>query len=159
MTSRFPDQLHVEYDLGRPLTDVELQEVSSLEQLSDDQIAVIATIRRRNGITPMLYVRAIVPTADYPTVRKLVHDDLDEIIRDRQPLPNLELFERFAGRPLLPAECVRVQSFEKLSREQTELARTLLRAERIVGDIYLSRIVPNELAERRHEFAKHLAES
>jgi len=45
------------------------------------------------------------------------------------------------------------------STEQIELARTLARANLAAGILYLSRMVPTESTERRHELAKHLAES
>lgn len=162
MTVRFEFQAQVEYDLGRPLTDAELQEVPSLEQLSDDQIAVAAEIRRDHYITPMVYVRAVVPTASYSDVRRFLDEDIERIAIERRPpeeLPNQAWFEHYAGRPLLPIERVRVESFEKMSSEQIELARTICRADPTTGFLYLTRIVPGESTERRHELAKHLAES
>ncbi|HWU87118.1 MAG TPA: hypothetical protein VN253_07585 [Kofleriaceae bacterium] len=55
-------------------------------------------------------------------------------------------------------ERVRVESFEKMSNDQIELARTLSRADPTTGFLYLSRIVPGESTKHRHELAKHLAE-
>ena len=160
MTFRFRGQ--VEAELERPLTDAELQEVASIDELSDAQIAVIATIRRRNLMAPMLYVKAIVPTADHRDVMKLIDEDIERIAIERRPpeeLPNQHVFEHYAGRPLRPGERARVESFEKMSSEQIELARTLARADLATGFLYLSRVVPGESTERRHELAKHLAES
>lgn len=162
MTSRFEFQAQVEYDLGRPLTDAELQEVASLDQLSDEQIAVVAAIRPHSSISPLVYVRAIVPTANYADVKKLIDEDIERIAIERRPpeeLPNQHMFEHHAGRPLRPMERVRVESFEKMSHEQIELARTLSRADPTTCFLYLSRIAPGESIERRHELAKHLAES
>jgi len=162
MTSRFEFQAQVENDLGRSLTDAELQEVASLDQLSDEQIAVVAAIRPHSCISPLVYVRAIVPTADYYDVTKLIDEDIERIAVERRPpeeLPNQHMFEHYAGRPLRPMERVRVESFEKMSHEQIELARTLARADPTTGFLYLTRIVPGESTERRHELAKHLAET
>ena len=162
MTSRFEFQAQVENDLGRSLTDAELQEVASLDQLSDEQIAVVAAIRPHSCISPLVYVRAIVPTADYYDVKKLIDEDIERIAVERRPpeeLPNQHMFEHYAGRPLRPMERVRVESFEKMSHEQIELARTLARADPTTGFLYLTRIVPGESTERRHELAKHLAET
>lgn len=159
MTFRFRDQ--VEMCLGRSLTDAELQEVPSLDQLTDDQIAVVAAIRPRNRIAPTVYVKAVVPTAEHADVMKFIDEDIERIAIERRPpeeLPNQQLFEHYAGRPLKPIERVRVESFEKMSSEQIELARTLSRADPTTGFLYLSRIVPGESTERRHELAKHLAE-
>ena len=113
MTVRFRHQLQVENDLGRPLTEAELQEVTSLDQLSDEQIAVIAAIRPRSCISPLIYVRAIVPEADYDDVKKLIDEDIERIAVERRPpeeLPNQHMFEHYAGRPLRPMERVRVES-------------------------------------------------
>jgi hypothetical protein len=151
----------VEQHLGRELTDAELQEVGSIDELTDDQIAVLAEIRPRNRIAPMIYVKAIVPTAEHDAVMKLIDEDLERIVNERRPpeeLPNENMFEHHAGRPLRAPERVRVESFEKMSPQQIELARTLARADLATGFLYLSRIVPGESTERRHELAKHLAE-
>ena len=158
----FRDRGMVEMFLERPLTDAELQEVPSIDKLTDEQIAVLAAIRPRNRIAPTVYVRAIVPTADYREVMKLIDEDIERIAIERRPpeeLPNQHMFEQCAGRPLRPMERVRVESFEKMSSDQIELARTLARANLATGFLYLSRIVPGESTERRHELAKHLAEA
>ena len=162
MTFRFRHQQQVEDDLGRPLTDAELQEVASLDQLTDDQIAAIAVIRSSSNISPMVYVKAIVPTANHADVRKFLDEDIQRIAIERRPpeeLPNQKWFEHYAGRPLRPMERVRVESFEKMSSEQIELARVLTRADPTTGFLYLTRIVPGESIERIHELAKHLAEN
>jgi len=162
MTVKFQFQAQVEYDLGRPLTDTELQEVPSLDALTDEQIAVAAAIRAHHYITPMVYVKAIVPTAEHSAVRKFLDEDIERIAIERRPpeeLPNQNWFEHYAGRPLRPMERVRVESFEKMSSEQIELARVLARADPTTGFLYLTRIVPGESIERIHELAKHLAEN
>ena len=162
MAFRFRHQQQVEADLGRPLTDAELQEVPSLDQLTDDQIAALAVIRSISNISPMLYVMAIVPTVGHSEVRKFLDRDLERIAIERRPpddLPNQNWFEHHAGRPLRPMERVRVESFEKMSHDQIQLARTLAHANLATGFLYLTRIVPGESTERRHELAKHLAES
>lgn len=160
MTFRHRDQ--VEMFLGRPLTDAELQQVASLDELTDDQIAVVAAIRPRNRIAPTVYIKAVVPTAEHADVMKFIDDDIERIAIERRPpeeLPNQHMFEHYAGRPLRPMERVRVESFEKMSSEQIELARMLARADPTTGFLYLTRIVPGESTERRHELAKHLAKS
>jgi len=102
-----------------------------------------------------------VPTAEHAEVMKLLDEDIERIATERRPpeeLPNQHMFEHCAGRPLRPMERVRVESFEKMSSEQIELARMLSRANLATGFLYLTRIVPGESTERRHELAKHLAE-
>jgi len=160
MTFRYRGQ--VEGELGRPLTDTELQEVASIDELTDDQIAVVAAIRRHNRIAPMLYVKQLVPTAEHADVMKFIDEDIERIAVERRPpeeLPNQNWFEHYAGRPLRPMERVRVESFEKMSSEQIELARTLARVNPTTCFLYLTRIVPGESIERIHELAKHLEES
>ena len=162
MTLRFQFQDQVEYDLGRPLTEAELQESPSLDQLTDEQIAVAAAIRSRHYITPMVYIKAIVPTADHAVVRRFLDEDIERIAIERRPpeeLPNQNLFEADAGRPLHPMERVRVESFEKMSSEQIALARVLARVNPTTCFLYLTRIVPGESIERTHELTKHLEES
>jgi len=159
MTFRFRGQ--VEAELERSLTDAELQEVASIDDLTDDQIAVVAAIRRHNRIAPMLYVKAVVPTARHADVMKFIDEQIERIAIERRPpeeLPNQNWFEHYAGRPLRPMERVRVESFEKMSHDQIQLARTLARADPTTCFLYLTRIVPGETTERRHELAKHLAE-
>jgi len=160
MTFRFRDQ--VEAELERRLTEAELREVASIEELTDDQIAVIAAVRRHNRIAPMLYVKAVVPTAIHADVMKFIDEEISRIAIERRPpeeLPNQHWFEHYAGRPLRPAERVRVESFEQMSSEQIELARTLARADPTTCFLYLKRIVPGESIERVHELAKHLTEN
>jgi hypothetical protein len=160
MTFRYRGQ--VEAELERPLTDAELREVASIDELTDDQIAVVAAIRRHNRIAPMLYVKAVVPTADHADVMKFIDEDIERIAIERRPpeeLPNQHWFEHYAGRPLRPTERVRVESFEEMSSEQIELARVLARADPTTGFLYLTRIVPRESIERIHELAKHLVAS
>jgi hypothetical protein len=162
MTFRFEFQAQVEADLGRPFTEAELEEVPSLDQLNDDQIAAVDVLRRRNYITPMLYVRAIVPAAKHAEVRRFIDVDVERIAIERRPpedLPNQNWFEHYAGRPLRPMERVRVESFEKMSSEQIALARTLARVNPTTCFLYLTRIVPGESIERIHELTEHLEES
>src|SRR5690348_6198158 len=115
MTSRHRGS--IEMFLERPLTEAELQEVPSIEQLTDEQIAVLAANRPRNRIAPTVYIKAVVPTADYREVMKLIDEDIERIAIERRPpeeLPNQHMFEHYAGRPLRPMERVRVESFEKM---------------------------------------------
>lgn len=151
----------VEMFLDRPLTEDELQEVPSIDDLTDDQIAVIAAIRPRNRNAPLVFVKAVVPTAGHREVLKLIDEDIERIAAERRPpeeLPNESWFEHHAGRPLSPMERVRVESFEQLSPEHIELARTLARADPTTCFLYLKRVALGESTERCHELAKHLAE-
>jgi hypothetical protein len=161
MTLRFQYQSQVENDLMRPLTDAELQEVSSLDQLSDDQIAVVAAIRPRSYISPMIYVKAVVPTADHHDVRNFI-EDIERIAFGRRPPEELSeqiFYELWVGRSLRPVECVGVRLFEEMSSEQIDLARTLARANLDMAFRYLAHIARKESIARCQMLARHLAES
>src|ERR1041384_2353814 len=104
MTAIEPNHRHqIEAWLGRPLTDSELRTVESLRELTDEQLAVVAAIRPRNLIAPLLFLQAVVPNATTPEIREVL-DDVEAFIAARHPRPaelaNLPLFERYAGRPL-----------------------------------------------------------
>jgi hypothetical protein len=150
---------HIENILGRPLTDDELQAADSLDALTNDQIAIIAELRPKNTIAPRLYVNAVVPTAKHADVSEFV-ESIDEVYVTRFPppeLPNEPIFEQYAGRPLMPAERVRVENVYELSSSQIELAKLLAHKDVSIAFLYLSRVAPNESTEQRHYVAKHLA--
>lgn len=54
--------------LERPLTNAELQEVASLDVLTDAQIVVVAAIRPYNRIAPLVYAKAVIPAAEHADV-------------------------------------------------------------------------------------------
>jgi hypothetical protein len=72
-------------------------------------------------------------------------------------LPNRELFEAYAGRPLEPAEQVRVAAVYDMSPAHIALTELLGKKEVTIAFLYLSAIAPNETIEQRHYVAKHLA--
>lgn len=130
--------------LGRQLTNDELRPVESLDALSDDQLAVVAVIRPRNLIAPLLYLRFVVPSA---LTRELINliDNIAGVVASRRPpldLPNLPLFERYLGRSLEPVERMQVAALEDLSPAHIAAATALFNAEPMVGFLYLQRIAP-----------------
>lgn len=148
----------IEAWLGRPLTDSELRTVDSLEALTDEQLAVVAAIRPRNLIAPLLFLQAVVPTATTPEIREVL-DDVDALIAARHPreLANLPLFERYAGRPLSADEKTTVATLENLSSAHRAIATTLAQQEHTVAFLYLHRIVPSATAEACNALVLHLA--
>jgi hypothetical protein len=150
----------IESWLERPLTDDELRPASSLAALTDDQVAIVAAIRPHNRIAPMLFLKAVVPTATHQDVLDFM-DTIEEVVVVRRPpseLPDQRIFEHFAGRPLEPGERVRVGTVYKMTPAQIDLAKTLAQKDRAVAFLYLSRIAPDDAIEQRNDFAKHLAD-
>jgi hypothetical protein len=149
----------VEMWLKRPLTDDELQTVSSFDALTDEQVAIVAAIRPRNLIAPLLFLKAVVPTATHREVVDFM-DTIEGVAIVRRPppeLPDQRIFEHFAGRPLEPADRARVGTIYKMNPAQIELVETLARKDRAVAFLYLSRVAPDDSIEVRNELAKHLA--
>lgn len=149
----------VEAWLHRPLTDEELQPVSSFDMLSDDQVTVVASIQPRNRIAPLLFLQAVVPTADHQDLIDYI-DNIQDVYVVRCPpleLPDQRIFEHYAGRPLEPAERVRAGTVYKMTSAQVELAKVLALKDLTVAFLYLSRVAPDETIEQRHYVAKHLA--
>jgi len=149
----------VEMWLHRPLTDEELQTVSSFDALTNEQVAIVAAIHPRNVIAPLLFLKAVVPTATHRDVVDFM-ENIEAVAVVRMPppeLPDQRIFEHFAGRPLAPAERARVGTVYKMNPSQIELAELLARKDRAVGFLYLSRIAPDDDIEVRNELAKHLA--
>jgi hypothetical protein len=153
------DRSRIEDWLHRPLTDEELRPASSLEMLSDDQVAIVAKIRPHNLIAPMLFLRAVVPTAERQDVFDYI-DSIEDVYVVRFPppaLPDQRIFEHYAGRPLEPAERVRAGTVYKMRSAQVELARALALKDITVAFLYLSRVAADDSIEQRHYVAKHLA--
>lgn len=145
--------------LDRPLTDKELEPVSSFDTLSDDQVAVVAAIQPRNRIAPMLFLQAVVPTAKFQDILDYIDNIQDVYVVRRPPpeLPDQRIFEYYAGRPLEPAERVRAGTVYKMTSAQVELAKMLALKDLAVAFLYLSRVAPDETIAQRHHVAKHLA--
>lgn len=156
------DQKHrgqIEAWLHRPLTDEELRPASSLDTLSDDQVAVVASIQPRNRIAPLLFLEALVPTAKHQDVIDYI-DSVQDVYIVRFPAPELpdqRIFEHYAGRPLEPAERVRAGTVYKMTSAQVELAKMLALKDLTVAFLYLSRVASEETIEQRQYVAKHLA--
>jgi len=145
--------------LDRPLTDEELRPVTSLEELSNDQVAIVASVQPRNRIAPMLFLQAVVPSGEFREILDYI-DSIQDVYVARFPppeLPDQRIFEHYAGRPLEPAERVRAGTVYKMTSAQVELAKMLALKDLTVAFLYLSRVAAEETIEQRHYVAKHLA--
>jgi hypothetical protein len=153
------DQGRIETWLHRPLTEDELRPVTTLDALSDEQVAVIASIQPRNRIAPLLYLQAVVPTAKRLDAVDYIENIQDVyVVRFPPPeLPDQRIFEHYAGRPLEPAERVLAGTVYKMTSAQVELAKALALKDLAVAFLYLSRVASEETIEQRHYVAKHLA--
>ncbi len=149
----------IEAWLNRRLSDVELEPAASLEALTDAQLAVVAEIQPRNLVTPMLFLRAVAPDADRRAMQRLV-DDIEGVVAARKPprdWPNLPLFERHLGRPLVPSEKATAVTLATLSPTHLAVATELAHKELPVAFLYLHRVVPNESIDACQALAKQLA--
>jgi hypothetical protein len=157
MTSIDPNhRSQIEMYLERPLTEAELQIVDSLESLEYDQRVVLATIRPRSCIAPILYLRAIVPRADLGKVRELVntHETSESWMpRPYQPDRNAAglsagrqaEIETIIERPLTDNDLRRVSSLDELAPEQLavfERLAMLPKERRALCLMYLHHAVP-----------------
>jgi hypothetical protein len=153
------NRAQIERWLHRPLTDDELRSVSSLDMLSDDQVSVVAEIQPRNRIAPMLFLQAVVPAAKRREILDYIDNIQDVYVVRRPPpdLPDQQIFEHYAGRPLEPAERVRAGTVYKMTSAQVDLAKLFALKDLAVAFLYLSRVAADETIEQRHYVAKHLA--
>ena len=152
------ERRYIEDLLGRELTDSELHPVDSLDALTREQLAVVAAIQPRSVTVPVLFLRAVVPTASSRDIMKTV-DQVFAIIAARFPpeLGNLPLFERYAGRALSAAEKSPVASLEALSPVHLAIAATLARQEKGIACLYLRRIAPSTSPDECDALAAQLA--
>ena len=149
----------IESWLDRPLTEEDLRPASSLDTLSDTQVLIVASIQPHNRIAPLLFLQAVVPTAEYLDIVDYIENIQDVyVVRHPPPeLPDQRIFEHYARRPLDPAERVRAGTVYKMTPAQIELAKTFALQDIAVAFLYLSRIAPDDTIEQRHHVAKHLA--
>ena len=153
------DRGRIEHWLDRPLTDEELLPVSALDELSNDQVAIVASLQPRSQIAPLLFLHAVVPTAKRLDLVDYI-ENIEDVYVVRFPAPELpdqRIFEHYAGRPLEPAERVRAGTVYKMTSAQVELAKKLALKDLTVAFLYLSRVAAEETIEQRHYVAKHLA--
>ena len=158
-----PDQRHqIESRLRRELTPEELVEVASLDELSRIQLDVVATLAKREGVTPGIYVRGVVPTADHTDVRKFILT-IDAHIKVRFPpdprparLSMEEFYEQLLGRALSDDERHVAGSLQELSAAQLRVAQALSLIDPIYGMTYVGDIVPSARAYDREMFAEGL---
>ena len=158
-----PDQRHqIESRLRRGLTPEELVEVASLDELSRIQLDVVATLAKREGVTPGIYVRSVVPTADHTVVRNFVLT-IDAHIKARFPpdpaAPRLsmeEFYEQQLGRALSDDERRVAGSLQELSEAHLEVARALSMIDPVYGMTYFGDVVPSARAYDREMLAESL---
>jgi hypothetical protein len=158
-----PDhRFQIEGRLDRELTADELVEVGSFDELSKPQLAVVAKLAEREGVTPGLYLRAIVRGADHVDVRDFVLN-LDAFVAAKYPpdpsarrLRMEPLYEAELGRPLTADERVPAKSLQALSAAHLAVARALSIKDVITGLTYLGDIVPGAHSYDRETLAERL---
>ena len=94
------DRYHIEIRLGRELTAEELAQATTFDELSREQLAVVARLAR-SGILAGAYVRAVVPSAERSDVRYFVLR-IEDFVARKYPPAQLAM-EHLYGRELRPA--------------------------------------------------------
>jgi hypothetical protein len=158
MTSIDPDdRYHIELRLGRELTVEELAEVETLDDLSREQLSIVAQLGSMVTLSNA-YVRAVVPSADLARVRELVLDIRDVIDRKYPPsqLSMEHFYVRELGRPLTDEERWRRVSIPELTGAQVAVARELSSKDRAIGLLYLRDVVKSAAIHEREAFVDAL---
>jgi hypothetical protein len=158
MTTIKPDdRYHIELRLGRELTDEELAEARTLDDLSREQLSIVARLGSRVTLSGA-YVRAVVPSADWSDVRDLVFTIQDVIDRKYPPsqLPMEHFYVRELGRPLTDEERWRRYSISDLTRAQVAVARQLSSQNRAIGLLYLRDVVKSATIHESEAFVDAL---
>ena len=147
------DRHHIETRLGRALTAEELAEATTFDELSREQLAVVAQLVPQ-GILAGAYVRAVVPTAGHSDVREFVIGIQDFVARKYPPaqLAMEHLYGRELGRPLTDEERRVVASLPDLTRAQLAVARQLASRERVFALLYLTDVVKSAATSERNAF-------
>jgi len=151
------DRYHIETRLGRELTAEELAKATTFDELSREQLAVVAQLAR-SGILAGAYVRAVVPSAGHSDVRDFVLSIEDFVARKYPPaqLAMEHLYGRELGRPLTDEERRLVASLPDLTEAQVAVARQLASRERVFGLLYLTDVVKSAATNERDAFVDSL---
>lgn len=151
MTTLGPDDRHhIEERLGRALTDEDLAEVATIDDLSREQLAIVARLER-SGLLASAYVRAVVPSAAFPQVRDLVFT-IQDVIARKLPPARLRMEDYYGpqlGRPLTDEERRVVYSIPDLTSAQRAVARRLASGERVYALLYLGDVVKSSATHER----------
>lgn len=151
------DRYHIEVRLGRELTVEELAEVKTIDDLSREQLSVVARLGSRVNLSSA-YVRAVVPSAEWSDLHGLVMDIQNFIDKKYPPykLPMEHFFIQELGRPLTDEERWRRASISDLTRAQVAVARQLSSKERVIGFLYLRDVVKSATIRELESFADAL---
>jgi hypothetical protein len=151
------DRYHIETRLGRALTDEELAEARTFDELGREQLAIVAQLAHR-GILASAYVRAVVPSAGHSDVRDFVMSIQDFVARKYPPeqLAMEHLYGRELGRPLTDEERRLVASLPDLGEAQVGVARQLASRERVLGLLYLADVVKSAATQERDAYVDSL---
>jgi hypothetical protein len=151
------DRYHIEICLGRELSAEDLAEVATFDDLSREQLAIVARLERR-GLLALAYVRAVVPSADRSDVRHFVYT-IQDFVASKYPPAQLameHLYGRELGRPLTDEERRRVASIADLTEAQVAVARQLASRERTFGLLYVTDVVKSAAMHERDVFVDSL---
>ena len=155
------DRYHIEERLGRALTSEELTQVSTFDELSRTQLAIVERLVPRGSILALKYVHAVVPSADFSDVRELIYN-IQTYVEKRFPPQHLRmehLYGHALGRPLSKEDRKAAESLQVLSPAQLQVARELSLKDRVYGVLYLGDIVKSAGQHARETFVDALLHS
>lgn len=143
MTEQNNDRQQVEQWLRRPLTSSEQEHAESIDAMTDEQLAVVATLRSRNLIVARTYIGLVVPAATNQEVVPFlgrVGDTVDRKLPAVSALRGRLAFESVLARPLEPAELGQVESVSDFAKAQLEVARELVATSEPLALFYLQSV-------------------
>ena len=119
----------IESVLERALSDHELADVHSADDLTPAQLNLVTVLKRRNIVTAVRYLRAVLPSVATKELQRFI-DSIEDYIATKIPLAdrrlnNESLFERTLGRPLIDAERRPIPTLDELSPEQRAAAASM----------------------------------
>ena len=136
------DRYHIEVRLGRELTAEELAPAPTFDELSREQLGIVALLERRE-ILAGAYVRAVVPSAGYGGARDFVRGIQDFIAAKYAPAPlaSEHLYEAELGRPLSDQERRVVDLIPDLKEAHRAVARELASRDPALVRRYLTEVL------------------
>ena len=115
--------------LERAVSDHELAEVNSADDLTPPQLNLVTVLKRRNIVTAVGYLRAVLPSLETKDLLRFI-DRIEHNIAAKIPLAerrlnNESLFVRTLGRPLSAAERHQISTLDQLSAEHRAAAAAM----------------------------------
>jgi hypothetical protein len=136
------DRYHIEERLGRALTDADLAEAATFDDLSREQLELVVRLQR-SRLLASVYLRAVVPSVGFSDVRNVVFAIKDFIAEKYRPAPLAaeHLYEGELGRPLTDQERQVVDAIPDLKEAHGMVARQLASRDRALVRRHLREVL------------------